>query len=302
MNARTPIIHHNCAIGPMGPVRPIPPSPLCDLGASAVKPRLRPAFTLVELLVVIGIIGILISIILPALAGARERARETTALANLRSVGIAFQTYADQYKAFPYAKKGVPVQGDFPLPIPADPNLIALPWIHDGMVIATNSVWALSYMWPGLLTRTSPWSENFGTWVSVGRDRALPEDGGPMDIEPERLISLRYSNSFLASPKLWQPATSAAPIDESLLRAIAPSDVAAPARKVLLWDAELFYLRRQPQIVAGHLAANAPMTFADLHAALHDPTKATPGFANPLNGNDTTTLHNTPGGVQGFDY
>lgn len=290
MNTRSRAIQHDCAIVPAGPTGPVRPVPL---------PR-RSAFTLVELLVVIGIIGVLVSIILPALAGARERAKETSALANLRSVAISFQTYADQYKAFPYAKKGVPVQGDSHMPMPTNPDLIALPWTHDGTVIATNSVWSLSYMWPGLLSRTSPWNENFATWVSVGRSRTMPELGD-LDLEPERLISLRYSNAFLASPKLWQPGGATA-ADESLLRAIAPSDVAAPARKVLLWDAELFYLRRQPEIRANHLDANAPMAFADLHAALHNPTAATPGVPNPLNGGDATTLHNTPNGVGGFDY
>jgi prepilin-type N-terminal cleavage/methylation domain-containing protein len=46
----------------------------------------RPAFTLVELLVVIGIIALLIALLMPALSGARDAARRAKCLATLRSM------------------------------------------------------------------------------------------------------------------------------------------------------------------------------------------------------------------------
>src|SRR3954452_19887871 len=74
--------------------------------------RARVAFTLVELLVCIAIIGILVALLLPAIQAAREASRRSSCGNNLRQLGVALHNFESAHHHFP-AGRGDPIPSIF---------------------------------------------------------------------------------------------------------------------------------------------------------------------------------------------
>jgi competence protein ComGC len=65
------------------------------------KRSARPAFTLIELTVIVSIIGLLMALLIPAVQSVREAGRRAQCFNNLRQIGLALQSYESVHRMFP---------------------------------------------------------------------------------------------------------------------------------------------------------------------------------------------------------
>jgi prepilin-type N-terminal cleavage/methylation domain-containing protein len=81
------------------------------MSSPVTSSRRKRGFTLVELLVVIAIIGILVALLLPAIQSAREAARRTQCVNNLKQIGVAVLNHESTKRYFPFGRWNI-VPGD----------------------------------------------------------------------------------------------------------------------------------------------------------------------------------------------
>jgi prepilin-type N-terminal cleavage/methylation domain-containing protein len=136
----------------------------------------RRGFTLVELLVVIAIIGVLIALLLPAVQAAREAARRSQCLNNLKQIGLGIQNYEDTRKemcpAYLSAENGSAVSGN-------GGNFAAWPVLLMPFMEQTN-VYELTNI------RVAMTTDNPGAPLVNGSHRTLRETSIPTYFCPSR--------------------------------------------------------------------------------------------------------------------
>jgi prepilin-type N-terminal cleavage/methylation domain-containing protein/prepilin-type processing-associated H-X9-DG protein len=99
--------------------------------------RVRSGFTLIELLVVIAIIAVLIALLLPAVQSAREAARRTQCVNNLKQIGLALHNYNDSVGCFPMSM-GMDSPGfGYPEPVSYSGLSMLLPFMEQSNVFNT---------------------------------------------------------------------------------------------------------------------------------------------------------------------
>ena len=141
------------------------------------------AFTLIEMLVVMAIIGVLAGMILPALSTARESGRQTVCINNLHQHGLAFQFYTKTFDTFPpYELLKSPEHKE-----PWCKTFIDKGYITGEIMICPSSKNPLkaNFMRKGQLSLEDSWFADYGlNWLWMCSSNGTKEALGPFEDGP----------------------------------------------------------------------------------------------------------------------
>lgn len=204
------------------------------------------AFTLIELLVVIAIIAILTSILFPVFAQAREKARQTTSLSNLKQLGLAFQMYLqDHDETYPMLSFAGPAGQTTP------DNLGAWRWGWSVLPYTKNRQ----------IFRSPSDAADFSTTACSGpcRSESNPYHGYLWGLFPSYGYNWRYLAP--ATPGVTATCTQTAmsrTASQNCSRGVVLASVGSPAQTVLLTDSTWQAPDATQAPVIGYLAINPP--------------------------------------------
>lgn len=122
--------------------------------------RPRSGFTLIELLVVIAIIAILASLLLPALARAKDKGKAAKCTSNLRQLGMAAMLYDEEHQVYPI---GWPPAADLARPDPPIWYRQLQPYLNQKATVSGRGI----FICPSSLQKARP-EENIGSGFREG--------------------------------------------------------------------------------------------------------------------------------------
>ncbi|MGA9594963.1 MAG: type II secretion system protein [Acidimicrobiia bacterium] len=222
----------------------------------------RVGFTLVELLVVIGVIAVLITISVPAIGGAVIASRETVLISRLHGIGQANESYVGDHR-FQLPQAGIPFKYEYSI--------------------------FTGYLWRTYSSQCGFWTVALWPYFGAPNDPGMFSPWGPQRFASSttQIASsiFQQNDAMFTQPRLWSPTDPI--IDESQLIAPRASDVAYPSAKIAffqdfpthLFDPSLAmsYVGTQP--AGSHF--NTPILLADSSARLLPYQDLPPLVSNP---------------------